>query len=208
MSGIILLLFLVLTSVLCITLCFFGYRHIRLLFTCMGVLFGGYYAYCLLLQYAHLSQTTAIIAAVIIGIILGSLSYFIYNFGIFLTGAIFGICVAIMIMTLFGIPISSTLPTVIIIVLAVCAGFLTLAYRRVCIILSTAFTGAVGLVLYGGYTIMNFDWILSGGTLAALGGKVSAFYGTYRTTLIVAMAAFLFSGLIVQFVAGKKGRRK
>ena len=179
MSGIILLLFLVLTSVLCITLCFFGYRHIRLLFTCMGVLFGGYYAYSLLLQYAHLSQTTAIIAAVIIGIILGSLSYFIYNFGIFLTGAIFGICVAIMLMTLFGIPISSTLPT-----------------------------GAVGLVLYGGYTIMNFDWILSGGTLAALGGKVSAFYSSYRTTLIVAMAAFLLSGLIVQFVTGKKGRRK
>ena len=55
---------------------------------------------------------------------------------------------------------------------------------------------------------MNFDWILSGGTLAALGGKVSAFYGTYRTTLIVAMAAFLLSGLIVQFVTGKKGRKK
>ncbi len=207
MSGIILLLFLILVVALCVTLCFFGYRHIRLLFTCMGVLFGGYYTYSLLAKYASLSQSTAILIAVIVGVLLGGLSYFIYNFGIFLTGAAFGICVAIMIMTLVGVPVDTTLPTILIVVLAICAGFLTLAYRKVFIILSTAFTGAVGLVLYGGYTVMHFDWALSGGTFAALGGQVGAFYEAHHTTLLIAMAAFLLSGLIVQFVTGKKGRK-
>ncbi len=116
-------LFLILVSLLCVTLCFFGYRHIRLLFTGIGLLFGGYYTYTLLLKYATLSQTTSIIIAVLVGLLLGGLAYFIYNFGIFLTGAAFGICVAIMIMNLVGVPVDSTLPTVIIVVLAVCAGF-------------------------------------------------------------------------------------
>ncbi len=207
MSGILLLAFLLLVVALCVTLCFFGYRHIRLLFTCMGVLFGGYYAYSLLMEYASLSQTTAIIIALIVGLLLGGLSYFIYNFGIFLTGTAFGICFAIMILTLVGVPVDDTLPTIIIVVLAICAGFLTLAYRRVFIVLSTAFTGAIGLVLYGGYTIMNFEWVFSRGTLAALSGQISAFFQAYQSTLIIAMAAFLLSGLIVQFALGKKGRR-
>ena len=90
MSGILLLAVLLLVVALCVTLCFFGYRHIRLLFTCMGVLFGGYYTYSLLMEYASLSQTTAIIIALIVGLLLGGLSYFIYNFGIFLTGTAFG----------------------------------------------------------------------------------------------------------------------
>ena len=207
MSGIILLSFLILVVALCVTLCFFGYRHIRLLFTLMGVLFGGYYTYSLLVKYAALSQTTTIIIAVVAGILLGGLSYFIYNFGIFLTGAAFGICFAIMIMTLVGVRVDTTLPTILIVVLAVCAGFLTLAYRKVFIILSTAFTGAVVLVLYGGYTIMEVNWTLSGGTFAALGGQVGAFYDAYHATLLIAMAAFLLSGLIVQFATGKKGRK-
>ena len=111
------------------------------------------------------------------------------------------------ILTLVGVPVDDTLPTIIIVVLAICAGFLTLAYRRVFIVLSTAFTGAIGLVLYGGYTIMNFEWVFSRGTLAALSGQISAFFQAYQSTLIIAMAAFLLSGLIVQFALGKKGRR-
>lgn len=208
MSGIVLLLFLILVSLLCVTLCFFGYRHIRLLFTGIGLLFGGYYTYTLLLKYASLSQTTSIIIAVLVGLLLGGLAYFIYNFGIFLTGAAFGICVAILIMNLAGVPVDSSLPTVIIVVLALCAGFLTLAYRRVFIVLSTAFTGAVGLSLYGGFTALSLNWILQEGTFAALSGKLAAFHETNHTTLNVVMAVLIVAGIVVQFVTGKKKHKK
>ena len=210
MPSILLIIYFLLQLILSFVLCFFGYSQIRTLISAYGFIAGFAVCYSLLL-----STTLPALAIYVISFLAGSTvsgaAYFLYRLAMFAAGAGLGIAAGAIISTALGLDLLSTLSLIIMAGLGVAAGALSIGYKRLVIILSTAVCGALMLSVHGGYMIYQYGKLgkailKSTTSFSALGTDLLAFFHNNPTYLLGAAAVLAVAGLITQFK--KTGKEK
>lgn len=193
-----------------IAFCFFGYRIFRILLAILGFL-GGALAGVAAAQAIMLAQETAgnptlylILGGVIGGIIGAVLLYFLYIVGIFLLGASLGAILAAAIVRL--LTNDQTALTVAVIGLGLLGGILAIVLQRVLIIIATSFSGAQAIV--SGVTILlnpRQGLPLATGPISSQFQGITAPAPTMNIVALVAWLVLAIAGMVVQFAwTGKK----
>ena len=134
--------YLLLQIVLAFFLCFFGYQHIRTLLSIYAFLAGFFGAYFLLLP-LPLSVLLLNILCILAGLLCSGLTYALYRLAMFAAGAGLGLAVGLILCHSFGIPPFGTVGLVLLGALALAAGALSIGYKRILLVLSTACCGAL-----------------------------------------------------------------
>jgi hypothetical protein len=119
--------------------CFWGYRIFKVVLGILGFLLGAYLAAYFVYGWSGGNEIFTIIAAIVGGIIGGSLITFLYFVGIFALGACGAWILAVMITSGSGHEIH----LVVMIILAAIGGVLALVFQKLIIILSTSFSGSL-----------------------------------------------------------------
>ncbi len=205
MNTVILGLYFLLQFVLGFLFCFFGYRYIRKIIMAYGFFYGAMVSYLIFAPISGLPTLLSVILSVLIGLGAAILLYFIYNAGIFFTGAGFGALLASTIVLFFGASVSSTFGIVFVLVSAFAVGCLTIVYKRFFIVVSTSYVGGCSLAVYGSYLVLNYAALLKTTDLPVntlinnLNNSIIAF-STAQYSLIVIAALVLFAaGMVIQF---------
>lgn len=138
--------------ILAFMLCFFGYRHLRLLLSIYAFMAGFLGCYFLTVS---LSLTLLLknILCVFAGLLTSGLTYALYKLAMFAAGAGLGLAIGVVLCYSFSIPIFGTVGLIILLALGLAAGALSIGYKRLVLILSTSACGALLLSLHGGYLI-------------------------------------------------------
>jgi hypothetical protein len=118
--------------------CFWGYRIFKIVLGILGFFLGAYLAGYVVYGWSDGNELFTIIAAIVGGIIGGSLITFLYFVGVFLLGASGAWILTLMISDGGGYAVN----LVVMIVLAVIGGVLALIFQKLIIILSTSFSGS------------------------------------------------------------------
>jgi hypothetical protein len=117
--------------------CFFGYRLFRVVLGVTGLVAGGTLSWTLLTG-AGYGQAVAI-AGIVLGALLGALAMFsLFYVGVFLFGSALGLLMATVVLS----AIDNQFNALIAYVFALVSGIVTLLFRKVLIVVSTAMTGA------------------------------------------------------------------
>ena len=202
--------YLLLQIVLAFFLCFFGYRHIRTLLSIYAFLAGFFGAYFLLLP-LPLSVLLRNILCILAGLLCSGLTYALYRLAMFAAGAGLGLAVGLILCHSFGIPPFGTVGLVLLGALPLAAGALSIGYKRILLVLSTACCGALLLSLHGGYFIGYFSKIgftvftLHQPLRHTLSGLSDFFAGAFPYLLGASLLLSL-AGVLLQF--HKSGRKK
>ena len=136
--------------------CFYGYKAFRVWLALAGLLFGarlGYYLGGLIGE-----QVWPIVGAIVVGLAVSLLSYFLYRIGAILIGALLGVVLVSVVLSALGI---TALPWMILVgavVVAIIAG----VFLKQFIIIGSSFQGAYMIVagayaLYTGMSYVGFD---------------------------------------------------
>lgn len=185
------LLVALLSIVLGLLNCFFGYRIFRALLALYGLILGVLVGAALAGNVTDGETLWVIVGAIAGGLVGAVLFVLLYFVGVFLVGAAGGVSLATLIGGILGID----MPTLVIIILAVVVGIIALILQRAVLILATAFSGA---------------WLVVSGAAALITGTEPAFTnvfqraaeGTTNTYSLIVIAAWLvlgIAGTIVQF---------
>ncbi|MCB9453453.1 MAG: DUF4203 domain-containing protein [Anaerolineaceae bacterium] len=129
--------------------CFFGFRLFRVILVLAGFL-GGFWLGVALIGNGQ--QTVAIIVGLVGGIIGAIIFYFLYFIGIALSGAVLGAFVVASVLSALNISVNG-LGIIVIIVGAVLGAIVALAINKLMIIISTALSGAGGVIYGIGYFV-------------------------------------------------------
>lgn len=124
--------------------CFFGFRLFRVILALLGFLLGFSLGLAL---FGGDQQVTAIIVGIILGIVGAAIFYALYFIGVALSGAVLGAFLAVTLMSALNIDINA-LGVVLVVVGIILGTVIALAINKLMIILSTALSGAGG-VIYG-----------------------------------------------------------
>ncbi|MCB9456603.1 MAG: DUF4203 domain-containing protein [Anaerolineaceae bacterium] len=124
--------------------CFFGFRLFRIILALLGFLLG--FSLGLTLSGGD-QQVTAIIVGIILGIVGAVIFYALYFIGVALSGAVLGAFLAVTLMSALSIDVNA-LGVVLVVVGIILGAVVALAINKLMIILSTALSGAGG-VIYG-----------------------------------------------------------
>lgn len=118
---------------------FFGYVIFRVLLALNFAVIGAAFGAALGASIA-VSDAIVVLCAILGGLILGALAYFLWSFGVFLMGLLFGGVLGAELSRLLGA--SDTTQLAIIIIGAAVVGLIALLLRKPIVIIGTAFTGA------------------------------------------------------------------
>lgn len=122
--------------------CFFGYRLFKVLLGIYGFVLGATGGFALAGAVAE-GQTLWLVVGMVVGGLVGAaVMVLLYFVGVFVVGAVAGALLA----SLIGAALNVNLPSAAILVVALAVGLIALALQRTVIILSTAFSGAWGVV--------------------------------------------------------------
>ncbi len=133
----------VLSVVLGVLVCFFGYRLLRGTLAVAGFTVGALLGAALASSVLHSSGVFVVVVAVVAGILGGVLAAVLYKAGVFLLGAVgTALLVGVVIVSTGGMP-----KTLILILFGIAGGLLTLLFQRLLVCILTAFTGAGGVAL-------------------------------------------------------------
>jgi MFS family permease len=182
-----LLLAALLSVVLGLVNCFFGYRLFRFMLGVFGFLLGAVAGFFIASSVTDGQVLWLVLGAIVGGLAGAALLSFLYVVGVFLAGAWAGAWLAGLAGTLTGLE----LPTWAVIIAAVAVGIVALILQRVLLILVTAFGGAWAVAQVGDFLLQN--------------------YGIRRAFLDVAL--FLLTvgfpaALILQWYHGLKGNQR
>ncbi len=202
--------FILLQIALAFILCFFGYRHIRLLVSAYAFI-AGFLASYFLLSSIGLSAVTKNIIYILVGLFVSGLTYMLYKIAMFAAGAGLGFSAGVILCYSFEIPLFSTVGLIILFALGFAAGALSISYKKILLILSTSICGALLLSLHGGYLITVFSQI--GFSVFSLNQSLQTtftqlhlFFSHSISYLLGATLLLSIAGIIVQFK--KSGRKK
>ncbi len=210
MSNTILLIYFILQLIFSFILCFFGYKYIRTLISVYGFIVGFLCCFTLL-RPAGLSTFLLYLLSFLAGSTVSGVMYFLYNVAMFITGAGLGIAAGVIICTALNLDLFSTVGLIITASLAIAAGLLSLGYKRLLLILSTACCGALLLSLHGGYLLFNFihasgPSVWDFASAPGLGQTLLGFFHQYMLYVLGATGILGTAGLITQFK--KTGKHK
>jgi hypothetical protein len=128
-------LFVIVAGVL---LCFFGYRILKVSLGLMGFILGAYGGWQAGLAIFHGSTGTALVCALIGGIIGMLLCLLVFQLGVFCVGAAAGTAIAAAVLNGGG----HHVPPIVLIALPIAFGIIALIAQKFMIAVSTAFSGA------------------------------------------------------------------
>jgi len=167
--------------------CFSGYRIFKLILGLTGFLLGG--ALASIIGYT-LSQEVAflLLTGLAGGFIGAALMVTLYFVGIFLIGAIFG---SVLGTVLYAVAESNPDPAALLI-LAILAGILALAFQKFMIIVSTAFGGAWFVIIGIAYFITGTVNLNNPEQIFGSGGK-------YLYAMLVGWFALGIAGFFIQY---------
>lgn len=172
--------------------CFFGYRIFRLVLSIIGFIIGASIGLSLTAESAQLTQILVALVAGLIGAVLMNALYFL---GVVIAGALLGALAANLLLSALGVE-----PNAIFLVIgAVVGGVVALVLNKLTIILSTAFSGAAG-VIYG------LSLLIPGlGGFDPLGAltRINAERGEPSLILLVAWIILGVAGMGVQYRASE-----
>lgn len=193
-----------------IAFCFFGYRIFRILLAILGFIAGaaaGVAAVTAILvqQGTTTGQTLYLIIGGLVGGIIGAvLLYFLYIVGVFLLGAALGAILAAAIVPM--LTNDRTALTVAVIGLGLVGGVLAIILQRVLIIIATSFSGAQAIV--SGVTLLinpRRGLPLATGPISGQLQGLTAPAPAMDTIALIAWLVLAIAGMVVQFVwTGKK----
>lgn len=129
--------------------CFFGYKFSKTLLAILGFIIGYKFAMASLPSYI-IESWMITTCSIIIGIILGFISYKLYLIGIFILCGVS----AYMLSQFMGVDQSSRI--IIGVISGILAGILGIKFTKPLIIISTSLSGAT-LLLKNLFTVLNFD---------------------------------------------------
>ncbi len=122
--------------------CFFGYRLFKVLLGIYGFVLGAAGGFALAGSVTA-GQTLWLLAGMVVGGLVGAAGMvLLYLLGVFVVGAVAGALLA----SLLGAALNVNLPPMVVLVVAIAVGGVALALQRTMIVLSTAFSGAWGVV--------------------------------------------------------------
>ena len=195
--------------ILAFMLCFFGYRHLRLLLSIYAFMAGFLGCYFLT---ASLSLTLLLknILCVFAGLLTSGLTYALYKLAMFAAGAGLGLAIGVVLCYSFSIPIFGTVGLIILLALGLAAGALSIGYKRLVLILSTSACGALLLSLHGGYLIdrfaqAGFDVLSIQQPLRSTFAALQTFFTASLPYILGATLILAIAGMVLQF---KKGGHK
>ena len=138
----------IIAIVIGIIACLFGYKAVRIWLTIVGLFLGaalGYYLGGLIGE-----QVWPIVGAVVVGVVVSALSYFLYRIGAILIGALLGGVFTSVVLSALGI---TALPWMILVgavVVAIIAG----VFLKQFIIIGSSFQGAY-MIVAGAYALIT-----------------------------------------------------
>lgn len=166
-----------LTLVIGILFCFFGYRLIKVILGIAGFVLGFGLVGGLVLRFTG-SALAAILSGLAGGILFAVLAVLLYFVGVFILGAYLGAVLGALLATVLGI----FTPLWVFIVLAAAGGILAVIFQRFMVILATSFIGAYTIMLGVVYLIPMgpaSPWVLFAGWVA-LG--IAGLFVQYKVT--------------------------
>ena len=121
--------------------CFFGYRLFKVVLGVTGFIAGGALVWTLLMSAGY--QQAIAIAGAALGALLGAFALFaLFAAGVFLFGSALGLLIAVGVHAAIG----SELNVIVAAIAAVVSGLVTLIFRKILIVVSTAMTGSWAVV--------------------------------------------------------------
>lgn len=175
----------VITGVLALLQCFFGYRLLRFWVTVIGALIGFAAGFGITMSVTGGDRIPiAIVVGIVGAILIGLLSFKLYLVGVFLfcgllaAGAVLGLLYAR----------SSVLAIILAVAAFILAGILSVKFQRLVIIVITAVTGAINAVAAFGRVIPEL----------AFGGQTS----------LIAILILVVLGMLVQFTTTRDKKKR
>lgn len=150
-------LFALLSILIGIVSCFWGYRVFKVILGIIGFILGAYLAGSLAFHFTHHVGIITVIAALVGGFIGGSIIVSLYYVGVFILGALAAWLLGVMLTGAAGHPAH----LVLLIIIAIIGGILAVVFQKLIIIVSTAFYGSWNVVsgifafFGGGYTCIH-----------------------------------------------------
>jgi hypothetical protein len=148
--------------------CFWGFRLFRVILVILGFLLGFWLGVSLL---GSGQDTAAIIGGIVIGIIGAVLFYVLYFIGVALSGIVLGAFLAATLLSALNIG-ADGLGIALVIVGAILGMVVALAINKLMIILSTALSGAGGVVYGAAYFIPGLFLTARQSSVTLIGGIV------------------------------------
>lgn len=173
--------------------CFFGYRIFRVVLSILGFIVGASVGLALA---ADSAQTAQFFIALIGGIIGAVLMNALYFLGIIIAGALLGALLVNLVLAAVGVEPNA----VFLIIGALVGGVIAMVLNKLMIILSTAFSGAAGIVYGLGLLIPGLG---SFDPLGAL-GRMNTARNEPSLLLLVAWIMLGIAGVGVQYRASEQ----
>jgi hypothetical protein len=134
--------------------CFFGYRLFKVVLAIAGFVTGGALAWTVLTAAGYGQWVT--IAGTLLAALVGSVAMFsLFSAGVFLFGCALGLLMAVVILSAIG----SELNVVVVSIFVLVYGLVTLWFRKVLVVASTALTGAWSVLSGVTYFVGDLDLI-------------------------------------------------
>lgn len=180
--------------------CFWGYRLFRGVLGLIGFIMGAYFGWLIAVSFSA-GTVVAVIAAIAGGLVGSALFVSLYFVGVFLTGAVAGWLLGVMLTNISGNP----LHVLLFLLLAVAGGVMAVVFQKWIIIFATSVVGAWYLVA-GSFFLMGSGYTPM--VMFRRPGNVVVFSGGSGMVIIICWAALAFSGVFFQFVSSRrrKGR--
>lgn len=134
--------------------CFFGHRLFRIVVGVSGFVAGASLAWALLTGTGY--GQGVVIAGALLGAVLGAVAMFsLFYVGVFLFGCALGLLMALVVLSAVG----SELNVLVACIFALVSGLVTLVFRKVLIVVSTALTGSWSVLAGISYFVDGFDLV-------------------------------------------------
>ncbi len=177
--------------------CFFGYRIFRLVLSIIGFIIGASIGLALTAESAQLTQILVALVGGLIGAVLMNALYFL---GVVIAGALLGALAVNLLLAALGVEPNA----VFLVIGAVIGGVVALVLNKLTIILSTAFSGAAGIIYGLSLLIPSLGGFDPMGALS----RINAERGEPSLILVVAWIILGVAGVGVQYRASEEAEEE
>ncbi len=179
------------------TTCFFGYRLFKVVLAITGFVIGGALAWTVLTAAGYGQWIT--IAGSLLTAVVGSVAMFSFFFaGVFLFGCAMGLLMAVVILSAIG----SELNVVVVSIFALVNGLVTLWFRKVLVVASTALTGAWSVLSGVAYFVADLDLVGALAKPELLRTQGCLYYAVLALWLLLGL-----SGIAIQMRTQRKRKK-
>ena len=177
--------------------CFYGYRLFKIVLAITGFVTGGALAWTVLTA-AGYGQTATIAGTFLVSLVGGIAMVSLFFAGVFLFGCSMGLLMAVLLLSTIG----SELNVVVVSIFALVNGLVTLWFRKVLVVASTALTGAWSVLSGIAYFVGNLDLVGALAKPELLQTQGDLYYAVVALWLLLGV-----SGITIQMRSQRKRKK-